>query len=200
MLYLLLVGDPLALRLGGSAPNQLQGAKAEPAVAPRLPSRLRSSSRPVLAADPNIPIRSSAAAGGIGRPRARCCDSIDEEHRRAARSTGKDESRVLAEPAAVPSLGLSLTGGAELFSEPVRLAEASAAKATEPCQGDAQTVAADGQSVPTWPGACSLEGGYFELLAVSAGGPRLAVGSLNWEQPRLPASAKPAAGRAKHSA
>lgn len=170
MLYLLLAGDPLSASVARteSSIRLAEGRSAEAAVGlEELKAR--------LAADPNIPYRSALLAASVDREAL--LRQIDEG---TAALLTPEKMKAVLQSLLQAQQGLSLTG-MQSFSEPVRLAEASAAKAAGPA-GGAQT------ELPTvlyrHGLVLQLEGGYFELLqylqAVHASGWKLNWDSLDY--------------------
>ena len=166
MLYLLLVGDPLSAAVARteSSIRLAEGRSAEAAVGlEELKAR--------LAADPNIPYRSALLAASADREAL--LRQIDEG---TAALITPEKMKAVLQSLLQAQQGLSLTG-MQSFSEPVRLAEASAATST----GGTKTV----PTVLYRHGlVLQLEGGYFDLLqylqAVHASGWKLNWDSLDY--------------------
>lgn len=165
MLYLLLAGDPLSAAVARteSSIRLAEGRSAEAAVGlEELKAR--------LAADPNIPYRSALLAASADREAL--LRQIDEG---TAALITPEKMKAVLQSLLQAQQGLSLTG-MQSFSEPVRLAEASAVT------GDAKT------ELPTvlyrHGLVLQLEGGYFDLLqylqAVHASGWKLNWDSLDY--------------------
>jgi MSHA biogenesis protein MshJ len=167
MLYLLLVGDPLSAALARteSSIRLAEGRSAEAAVGlEELKAR--------LAADPNIPYRSALLAASADREAL--LRQIDEG---TAALITPEKMKAVLQSLLQAQQGLSLTG-MQSFSEPVRLAEASAATSTGGTKTELPTVLYRHGLV------LQLEGGYFDLLqylqAVHASGWKLNWDSLDY--------------------
>lgn len=166
MLYLLLAGDPLSAAVARteSSIRLAEGRSAEATVGlEELKAR--------LAADPNIPYRSALLAASADREAL--LRQIDEG---TAALITPEKMKAVLQSLLQAQQGLSLTG-MQSFSEPVRLAEASAATST----GGTKTV----PTVLYRHGlVLQLEGGYFDLLqylqAVYASGWKLNWDSLDY--------------------
>ena len=166
MLYLLLAGDPLSAAVARteSSIRLAEGRSAEATVGlEELKAR--------LAADPNIPYRSALLAASADREAL--LRQIDEG---TAALITPEKMKAVLQSLLQAQQGLSLTG-MQSFSEPVRLAEASAATST----GGTKTV----PTVLYRHGlVLQLEGGYFDLLqylqAVHASGWKLNWDSLDY--------------------
>ena len=172
MLYVLLIGDPLAARVASkrSAALLAEGREAEAASGlAELQAR--------LAADPNIPYRSALLAASASRE-----ELIRQIDSGTAELVTPEKMKAVLESLLQAQQGLSLMG-MRSFSEPVQLPDAG------------QPVAISGRAVeaPAPPPATlyrhglvlQLEGGYFDLLqylqAVQRGGWRLNWDSLDYE-------------------
>ena len=167
MLYLLLVGDPLSAAVARteSSIRLAEGRSAEAAVGlEELKAR--------LAADPNIPYRSALLAASADREAL--LRQIDEG---TAALITPEKMKAVLQSLLQAQQGLSLTG-MQSFSEPVRLAEASAATSTGGTEAELPTVLYRHGLV------LQLEGGYFDLLqylqAVHASGWKLNWDSLDY--------------------
>ena len=167
MLYLLLAGDPLSAAVARteSSIRLAEGRSAEAAVGlEELKAR--------LAADPNIPYRSALLAASADREAL--LRQIDEG---TAALITPEKMKAVLQSLLQAQQGLSLTG-MQSFSEPVRLAEASAATSTGGTEAELPTVLYRHGLV------LQLEGGYFDLLqylqAVHASGWKLNWDSLDY--------------------
>jgi len=167
MLYLLLAGDPLSAAVARteSSIRLAEGRSAEAAVGlEELKAR--------LAADPNIPYRSALLAASADREAL--LRQIDEG---TAALITPEKMKAVLQSLLQAQQGLSLTG-MQSFSEPVRLAEASAATSTGATEKELPTVLYRHGLV------LQLEGGYFDLLqylqAVHASGWKLNWDSLDY--------------------
>ena len=167
MLYLLLVGDPLSAAVARteSSIRLAEGRSAEAAVGlEELKAR--------LAADPNIPYRSALLAASADREAL--LRQIDEG---TAALITPEKMKAVLQSLLQAQQGLSLTG-MQSFSEPVRLAEASAATLAGATKTELPTVLYRHGLV------LQLEGGYFDLLqylqAVHASGWKLNWDSLDY--------------------
>lgn len=167
MLYLLLAGDPLSAAVARteSSIRLAEGRSAEAAVGlEELKAR--------LAADPNIPYRSALLAASADREAL--LRQIDEG---TAALITPEKMKAVLQSLLQAQQGLSLTG-MQSFSEPVRLAEASAATLTGATKTELPTVLYRHGLV------LQLEGGYFDLLqylqAVHASGWKLNWDSLDY--------------------
>lgn len=167
MLYLLLAGDPLSAAVARteSSIRLAEGRSAEAAVGlEELKAR--------LAADPNIPYRSALLAASVDREAL--LRQIDEG---TAALITPEKMKAVLQSLLQAQQGLSLTG-MQSFSEPVRLAEASAATSTGATKTELPTVLYRHGLV------LQLEGGYFDLLqylqAVHASGWKLNWDSLDY--------------------
>ena len=167
MLYLLLVGDPLSAAVARteSSIRLAEGRSAEATVGlEELKAR--------LAADPNIPYRSALLAASADREAL--LRQIDEG---TAALITPEKMKAVLQSLLQAQQGLSLTG-MQSFSEPVRLAEASAATSTGGTQTELPAVLYRHGLV------LQLEGGYFDLLqylqAVHASGWKLNWDSLDY--------------------
>lgn len=167
MLYLLLAGDPLSAAVARteSSIRLAEGRSAEAAVGlEELKAR--------LAADPNIPYRSALLAASADREAL--LRQIDEG---TAALITPEKMKAVLQSLLQAQQGLSLTG-MQSFSEPVRLAEASAATSTGGTKTELPAVLYRHGLV------LQLEGGYFDLLqylqAVHASGWKLNWDSLDY--------------------
>ena len=167
MLYLLLAGDPLSAAVARteSSIRLAEGRSAEAAVGlEELKAR--------LAADPNIPYRSALLAASADREAL--LRQIDEG---TAALITPEKMKAVLQSLLQAQQGLSLTG-MQSFSEPVRLAEASAATLAGATKTELPTVLYRHGLV------LQLEGGYFDLLqylqAVHASGWKLNWDSLDY--------------------
>lgn len=167
MLYLLLAGDPLSAAVARteSSIRLAEGRSAEAAVGlEELKAR--------LAADPNIPYRSALLAASADREAL--LRQIDEG---TAALITPEKMKAVLQSLLQAQQGLSLTG-MQSFSEPVRLAEVSAATSTSATRTELPTVLYRHGLV------LQLEGGYFDLLqylqAVHASGWKLNWDSLDY--------------------
>lgn len=172
MLYLLLVGDPLAARVASQkAAVQLANGRVAEAQSGIADLQAR------LAADPNIPYRSALLAASASRE-----ELIRQIDTSTAELVTPEKMKAVLESLLQAQQGLSLMG-MRSFSEPVQLPDAS------------QPVAIPGQAVEApapLPATLyrhglvlQLEGGYFDLLqylqAVQQSGWKLNWDSLDYE-------------------
>ena len=185
MLYLLLLGDPLSLRLTQQQ-AALSSAQARQLEAQNGLAELQAK----LAADPNLPYRSALLAAQAGREQLLA--QID------------GDTSVLLKPEQMPRLLRDLLQsqprlqllGLESFSEPLQLPEPAAPAAAGPtASGKPETPPPAPLTLYRHGVSLTLEGGYFDLLsylqAIQDSGWKLHWDSLDYRVGKAgPAQAK----------
>ena len=145
MLYLLLLGDPLAAKVARAeaAVSLAEGRRAEAAAGlAELQAR--------LAADPNIPYRSALLAASANRD-----ELIQQIDNGTAELVTPEKMKALLQSLLQVQQGLSLVA-MQSFSEPVQLAEDAAT--ADPAVAAPVTLYRHGLVL-------QMEGGYFDLLS-----------------------------------
>ena len=169
MLYLLLIGDPLAARVA-SKESAIQLAKGRSAEAASGIADLQAK----LDADPNSPYRSALLVASASREEL--IRQIDQD---TAELITPEKMKAVLESLLQAQQGLSLMG-MQSFSEPVQLAQA-----VSPATPGVEAPAPASATLYRHGLILELEGGYFDLLqylnAVQQSGWKLNWDSLDYQ-------------------